>query len=166
MSTLDFYKVNCDTIVGMKYYSSKNKGFSLIELLVVIAIIGILTAIIITSISNSRSKAKDAKRISDIAQIQLALEQYYDKNKSYPADLNTLTTSGFISVIPTPPESGSYNYYRSTNTLDYIVRTVLENYSDVLKDGLYINSTIPSGYSVSISCRNNASFKEYCMGPK
>jgi len=59
-------------------------GFTLIELLVVIAIIGILSSIVLTSLNSARSKTRDAKRMSDIRQLQLALEFYYDANGTYP----------------------------------------------------------------------------------
>jgi prepilin-type N-terminal cleavage/methylation domain-containing protein len=61
------------------------KGFTLIELLVVIVIIAMLSAIVMAALSNSRSKSRDARRISDIGQIQLALELYYDGHRSYPS---------------------------------------------------------------------------------
>ena len=50
------------------------KGFTLIELLVVIAIIGILSAVVLTSLNSSRDKAQDAKRVNDVKQVALALE--------------------------------------------------------------------------------------------
>lgn len=62
----------------------KNKGFTLIELLVVIAIIGILSSVVLASLNSARAKARDARRISDLKQISLALELYYDSNRSYP----------------------------------------------------------------------------------
>lgn len=50
------------------------KGFTLIELLVVIAIIGILSAVVLTSLNSSRSKANDATYVNDVKQVALAME--------------------------------------------------------------------------------------------
>jgi len=65
-------------------YKSKNKGFTLIELLVVIAIVGILSSVVFASLNNARAKARDAKRLSDMRQMQIALELYYDSFGRYP----------------------------------------------------------------------------------
>ena len=56
------------------------KGFTLIELLVVIAIIGILSAVVLTSLNSSRDKAQDTKKISDVKQVALALELARDQS--------------------------------------------------------------------------------------
>jgi len=59
-------------------------GFTLIELLVVIAIIGILSGIVIVSMSGARAKARDARRLSDMRQIATALQMYYAQYENIP----------------------------------------------------------------------------------
>lgn len=66
------------------FFNNQKKGFTLIELLVVISIIGVLSTIVFSSFSQSREKARIAKRVADLKQVQNALEFYYAVNKSYP----------------------------------------------------------------------------------
>ncbi len=128
----------------MKYNKLQNKGFSLIELMVSIAIIAILTALIIVNIASSRAKARDAKRISDIAQIQLALEQYFTKNGFYPKSVDNYVNdiySEYISTQPKDPLSNSTADYvyapdPDRNYYDYILKIRLEN---PYKEGLVGN---------------------------
>ncbi len=61
------------------------KGFTLIELLVVIAIIGLLSTLAVVALNNARAKGRDARRLSDIKQIQTALELYFNDCNTYPA---------------------------------------------------------------------------------
>ena len=75
------------------------RGFTLIELLIVITIIGILSTIILSSLSKARAKARDARRESDIHTIQTALENYYIDHGEYP------------------PTSWRYSYNSSWNSL-------------------------------------------------
>jgi len=62
----------------------KQKGFTLIELLVVIAIIGLLSTLAVVALNNARQKARDAKRVADVKQMQTALELYFNDQNSYP----------------------------------------------------------------------------------
>lgn len=64
--------------------SAIKAGFTLIELLVVISIISLLSSIVLTSVNSARGKARDARRLADLRQIQNALALYYDDNGSYP----------------------------------------------------------------------------------
>jgi prepilin-type N-terminal cleavage/methylation domain-containing protein len=166
----------------------KNSGFTLIELMVVIAIIAILTAIIMVNFSAAKSKSRDGKRISDIAQIQLALAGYFNQCNSYPTPHNgtidsTLLTQAnahcpsgihlntFISQIPTPSaETGqtAYAYFVNSTTppSDYILETTLENNAGSLNNSL---SAIPSGI-VTSGANSSAGYCDatvhYCVSPK
>ena len=62
----------------------QKKGFTHIELLVVIAIIGLLATIVLVGLNKAGAKARDAKRLADIQQIQKALRFYYQEHGSYP----------------------------------------------------------------------------------
>src|SRR3989344_4828161 len=61
-------------------------GFTLIELLVVIAIIAVLAAVVLVALGNARTRARDARRVSDLNNVSLALEVYLDTTNSatYP----------------------------------------------------------------------------------
>lgn len=119
---------------------SLQRAFTLIELLVVVAIIGLLSSIVMASLTTARQKGRDARRISDIKSIQLALELYYDANGEYPADIydGSLVSGGFISVVPVDPLTSSLHYtyvsLAATNggstCTGYHLGTSLENIKD------------------------------------
>jgi type II secretion system protein G len=135
--------------------SSLKKGFTLIELLVVIAIIGILASIVIASLDSSRKKGRDARRLSDVKQIQLALDLYYDQNGAFPSQIaNSLTCGagpcsanltgpGYLSTVPTDPSNNrDYDYvpYSATGStapcISYHLGAAFEtaNHSELAKD--------------------------------
>jgi prepilin-type N-terminal cleavage/methylation domain-containing protein len=86
------------------------KGFTLIELLVVIGIIGLLTTLSVVAFTNSRIKARNARRVADIKQVQTALEMYYNDNNAYPASLDfsgtgslATGTKSYMAILPSNP---------------------------------------------------------------
>ena len=106
--------------------NKNQKGFTLIELLVVIAIIGILSTLSVVALGNARQKARDAKRIADIKQIQTALELYYNDNSSYPETANvtmgnSIASSGitYMSKVPENPSPMTDGACSGTTAVDY-----------------------------------------------
>lgn len=63
---------------------SREKGFTLIELLVVIAIIGILSTVVLSSLTAARKKGRDARRLEDLQQMANAIAIAH--NGSYQTD--------------------------------------------------------------------------------
>ena len=138
------------------------KGFTLIELLVVIAIIGLLSTLAVVALGSARQKARDSKRLSDIKQIQTALELHYTDNNEYPtaATIQTLglttyaclNSSGFAATgcaspymgqVPTDP-TGTYTYISADGTT-YTIAATLEGAAGGLSAGAI--SATPSGIS-------------------
>src|SRR5437868_12216788 len=71
-------------------------GFTLIELLVVIAIIGILSSVVLASLSTARNKGSDAKVQGQMASIRNAAETVYN-NGSYGASTAINNCTGLTS---------------------------------------------------------------------
>jgi len=87
---------------------SKKRGFTLIELLVVIAIIGLLSSVILSSVNSARAKARDARRMSDLRQMQKAVENYATANGSYPSTADAWW--GFCATYGSHPQTGATGF--------------------------------------------------------
>ncbi len=113
-------------------FANKNRGFTLIELLVVIAIIGILSSIVLVSLNSARQKGRDARRVGDLKQIQLAAGLYYNDESSYPPTLGDLV-DGYLPTAPVDPSTKvQYLYVASTTAHSYVLAAELENYNTAL----------------------------------
>ncbi|MCH2209263.1 MAG: type II secretion system GspH family protein [Lentisphaerales bacterium] len=102
----------------MKNIKNTKQSFTLIELLVVIAIIGILTSILLPSLSEARLKTKRALCLSNLKQLNIAQTAYSSDNdgrlanSSFGTDWQT-TTSASLHVW-------------NKNTVDPFVETYLD----------------------------------------
>ncbi len=121
-------------------FKRNKKGFTLIELLVVIAIIGILASIVLASLNSARRKSRDARRIADVKQIQLAMELYFDASSAYPATLSLLATS-YIPAVPNDPLTAAYTYEKCANNVYHIGAALEESTNPALNNDLNAKPT-------------------------
>jgi len=126
-------------------YRKGIRAFTLIELLIVIAIIGFIATISVAAVGGARAKSRDEKRVTDLKQIQKALELSFEPGSGYPvvasplalgaASTDVLCAKGaavvfaadqsagncdagrvYMGLIPSnPPPNGAAYMYRSTN---------------------------------------------------
>lgn len=106
-------------------------GFTLIELMIVISIIGIIMTLSIISLSKIRQDTNDTKKISDIKQIQSALELYRANEGYYPETLSpgqSLISSSTTYMINIPSNSEMNNSIICSST-DYIYTKINKSYT-------------------------------------
>ena len=60
------------------------RGFTIVELLIVLVVIAILAAITIVAYNGIQARGRDARRKTDVANIEKAMEVYYSDHGSYP----------------------------------------------------------------------------------
>jgi prepilin-type N-terminal cleavage/methylation domain-containing protein len=105
----------------------RRNGFSLTEILVVMAIIAVLFTVSVFMLRINRQKTRDAKRVSDIRQIQVALEMHYNDENRYPSQIQTGApiageTTGIVYMMSVPADplgTGEYIYqYNSESPYD------------------------------------------------
>lgn len=140
---------------------SQSKGFTLIELLVVIAIIGLLSTLAVVALNSARQRSRDAKRVSDIRQIQTALELAFSETSNYPVETNVVlgaadddvlcnvnntatfaaNTTGcgtvYMGLVPTnpTPSGAAYRYNSASGSGTYWITFNLEGATGQLSSG-------------------------------
>lgn len=116
----------------------QRKGFTLIEILIVVAIIAILASVVLVGLGPTQSLGRDARRVSDLHEVQNGLELYYNAKGAYPvvasggwAALTTALTGASIQInsVPQDPSGGSATYQYGTDTggTTYVLGAKLEN---------------------------------------
>jgi len=130
------------------------RGFTLVELLIAISLIGILTGVLLAVINprGIQARARDSQRVSDLAKIKVALENYFADNRVYPSNSDSVAgyvdISTFSAVLEgkyinklsdDPKETGvlcdnanewrGYAYSTSVNGTSYVLATAMETSS-------------------------------------
>ena len=89
------------------------RGFTLIELLIVVTLIVVLAGIGMSTYSTSVTRAKEAVLRENLFRMRDSIDQFYADKGSYPPDLSSLVTSGYMRQIPKDPFTESADTWQT-----------------------------------------------------
>jgi general secretion pathway protein G len=79
------------------------RGFTLIELLIVITLVVVLAGIGLSTYSTSVTRAKEAVLRENLFKMRDSIDQFYADKGTYPPELSSLVTEGYMRQIPKDP---------------------------------------------------------------
>lgn len=98
------------------------RGFTLVELMVAVAIILLMVSILVPSFMEARQTSRDRERIGDLAELEFAINAYFESTGEYPAysgmaigrgDEIDAALATFIEPVAADPRNNEeeYRYY-------------------------------------------------------
>jgi prepilin-type N-terminal cleavage/methylation domain-containing protein len=146
----------------IKKVSRLSQGFSLIELLVVISIMSILMALAAVSYTTAQQRGRDARRRSDMANIQKGFEQYFAQNNTYDsvAGCTTIGASAthFPAGLPSDPRNISphvYTFQCSSTAYCVCARLESTNAGNSIAPATAVTCSFSSSGSTNYFCVSN-----------
>jgi len=141
-----------------KQVKNFQRGFTLMEILIVVLIVGVLAAVGIITLLTANAKSRDIQRLSDVRQVQNALELYFYNRNAFPIANNIIlggddykvlcdSASGFqsggeecgkifLNQLPAAPaRTADDSYVYSSDGQTYSLIFVLEKAADGLEAG-------------------------------
>lgn len=163
---------------GIKVEKTSNKVLIMIIISVSILVISLLSTWAVVALNNARMKSRDAKRVSDIKQIQTALELYYNDIGKYPEKIFSgqkieYGTEVYMSYVPSNPKPNDgtcplnfeYQYNVSQDLSNYEIIFCLGSETGEIKGGINAVSRYKPKLddTADIKNNNNIDYNEICQ---
>lgn len=118
----------------MIYLFGKSRLSRLAEWVSITIVVSPLILFGLVSLNKVNKTVRDNIRIGDINQVAIALEMYYNDNKSYPgasgsnqwAALRSVLNDKYISLVPGGLKENIYEYWISSDGRNYVLNATLE----------------------------------------
>ena len=139
------------------------KGFTLIELMIAVAVVGILATIALPAYGNYVLRGKLAEAYTNLANLRVQLEQFYQDNRNYGSTACGTDTSG-TAVVAMPAGvhfSYSCNLTGGNNQFFTVTATGLptdstKGFAFTIDQGnnkaTIVTAAVPPGWSGSTTC--------------
>lgn len=149
------------------------KGFTLIELLVVIAIIGILSSVVLASLSSARGKARDNAVIQEARQLASIMALEYSDSGSYAQLQRGWLLAGTTPTPCVPTSTALAGNYKDQvtaicNRINDLTSSIPST-NNRLYIGVMSTSVVPStssvhAYTIIVALPSTNGVNFYCIG--
>lgn len=130
-----YRKVDSSFKIPKNHFSS---AFTIVELLVVIVVIGVLASITTVVYSGINSRARDAKRTSDLAALEQALEMNYIKYGAYTQPESMCADTSYGGDGGCGSAGGSGNWDQNSDLSDLLADGTIRSLPlDPINDSTY-----------------------------
>lgn len=142
------------------------KGFTLIEILIVVAIIAILASIVLVGLGPTQQAGRDARRLSDLHEVQNGLELYYNSCGYYPGTATAAPCTAYAAIGKSGSPSTAYNTL-ATELVAFTALGIGSVPNDPTSGRSYTYSVVPGGTAyvlgATLENKTNSVFNSYTV---
>ncbi len=136
----------------------RTRGFTLIELMITVAIVAILAGVAVPAYEKYVTRSKLSSAFSGLTAINLAMQQYYQDNRSYLDVTSSSTPDPYPCATANLPSSEYFSFTCTTSSsnANAFTATAIGTSSDLTagqaltytinQDGTRATSKVPSGW--------------------
>ena len=157
----------------MRTHWQRSRAFTLVELLVVIAIIGILIALLLPAVQAAREAARRSQCSNNLKQLGLALHNYHDTYRTFPAGgwASANRLSWHVAVLPFVEQAPLYDQvnFNATTWQENLHIAVTPISAFLCPSGTKMETGYPSGESYVDNGTTHVTYTAHyygVLGPK